>query len=73
MLESLGQDNTFPSTKDNTFPSECIRSRISLDLLLLLENGFLTFLPRAHPLQIPSCVDCSYGIPSTIFLRNGND
>jgi hypothetical protein len=33
--------------------SECIKSKISLDLLSLLGNAPLTFLPRAQPLQSP--------------------
>jgi hypothetical protein len=35
--------------------SECIKSKISLDLLSLLEKDPLTFFPREQPLQTPLC------------------
>ena len=42
-----------------------------LDLLLLLGKDFLVFLPRAHPLQIPSLFGETSGIPVTIFYNPG--
>ena len=42
-----------------------------LDLLLVMGKNFLVFLPRAHPLQIPSCFGETSGIPLTIFCNPG--
>jgi hypothetical protein len=52
---------------------EFIRSNIPFDLLSLLGKGFLILFPSAHPLHTPSCTDCNFGMPTTIYFRDGKD
>ena len=45
---------------------ECIESKIPLDIVWMLGKLFLTFFPKAQPLQTVSCTKSKLGIPFTI-------
>ena len=52
--------------------TEWIISKIPFALLSLLGNGFFTFFPCTHPLQVDSCFVWNSGRPDTALLAIGS-